>query len=419
MMAKTAWVLGLCLAACFASRDARASWPQEFFEKPPAGTLVESHVQVPKPSVQAIAKKLGGQIKSLTNTKLRVHGRPIQVNVLTALDLANAQRLEASLLKLKKFPFCIRRDSVVIEFVGADVDDALARKTAFEMGAIAKPKRLAYRVVADLATIEQADYMAGNQLFQQFLNLQQKPGSTGGTEIARLVKGFQFGNRLILRNPALAGPKSKYSFEPAASEEKKLGPVHEFTFKQPMMRAGVPYVQVTMEVETNETGLAAEKKAPDKSLVEPTNAWPSGSAEIQSLAATIIGNKVKNKERANAILEWLTPGKNIRYSGQTGSRYGTMKVFQQKFGHCWDFSDCFVTLARAAGVPARQVAGWLYGSSGHVWAEFYDEGRGWQQVDPTGGGTLQVGIYHVPYFSTEDGSMPIVYLSMPKVDILE
>jgi transglutaminase-like putative cysteine protease len=99
-----------------------------------------------------------------------------------------------------------------------------------------------------------------------------------------------------------------------------------------------------------------------------------------------------------------------------GSRWGTSKVLEQEFGQCWDFSDCFVTLARAAGVPSRQVAGWLYGSSGHVWAEFYREGQGWQQVDPTGGGKLRCGIYHIAYFTSEDGEMPILYVSMPKIE---
>ena len=120
-----------------------------------------------------------------------------------------------------------------------------------------------------------------------------------------------------------------------------------------------------------------------------------------------------------AILEWLAPGHNLRYSGQTGSRWGTRKFFEQNFGHCWDFFDCFVALARAVGVPSRQVAGWFYGSSGHVWAEFYREGKGWLQVDPTGGGKLMCGIYHIPYFTSEDGKMPVVYVSMPRIETLK
>jgi transglutaminase-like putative cysteine protease len=134
------------------------------------------------------------------------------------------------------------------------------------------------------------------------------------------------------------------------------------------------------------------------------------------LAEQITRGESGNDGKAAAILRWLAPGKNLTYSGEMGTRWGVAKVLEQKFGRCWDFSDCFVTLCRAVGVPCRQVAGWLYASSGHVWAEYYREGKGWQQVDPTGGGELPCGIYHIAYFTSDDGEMPVVYLSMPKVE---
>jgi hypothetical protein len=115
----------------------------------------------------------------------------------------------------------------------------------------------------------------------------------------------------------------------------------------------------------------------------------------------------------------LTPGKNLNDSGMPGSRWGTEKVFEQGFGRCWDFSDCFVTLSRAAGVPSRQVAGWLFGGSGHVWAEYYREDVGWQQVDPTGGGMLQCGLFHIPHFVSENGEMPLLYVQWPSFEIVE
>jgi transglutaminase-like putative cysteine protease len=136
------------------------------------------------------------------------------------------------------------------------------------------------------------------------------------------------------------------------------------------------------------------------------------------LAHRITRGKSTREQKAHAILAWLAPGKNIRYSGNTGSRWGTLKVLHQKSGHCWDFSDCFVTLCRAVGVPARQVGGWLYGSSGHIWAEYFTDEDRWQQVDPTGGGLVACGIYHIPYFTSEDGEMPIVYLAMPTIEVI-
>lgn len=157
---------------------------------------------------------------------------------------------------------------------------------------------------------------------------------------------------------------------------------------------------------------------PPATLTAATPYWPASDPKVVALARRITEGKSNNDDRAAAILEWLTPGRNSKHSGQTGSRWGAAKVLDQKFGRCWDFSDCFITLARAAGVPCRQVAGWLYGIEGHVWAEYYREGKGWQQVDPTGGGKVRCGLYHIPYFATENGEMPVVYLAMPKIECI-
>ena len=66
---------------------------------------------------------------------------------------------------------------------------------------------------------------------------------------------------------------------------------------------------------------------------------------------------------------------------------------------CMEFTDSFVTLARAVGVPAREINGYAYTSGDtnkplslrlttsndvlHSWAEYYSETEGWVQVDPT------------------------------------
>jgi Transglutaminase-like superfamily len=392
---------------------------EPLLRKLPPSVFVDSSTEVPAAQAKAIGQKLGGDIQRLTNSTVRVHGRPIQVNVLAAIDDANAKTIHAALSKIKSYPFCIRKDQLVIEYVGRDLDAAIATKTSYELGLLEKPSSVHYRVVAELATVSKADYMACNPLFNQFLAFQKGTNPQAAQQIQDMSKRFTFGHTLSLRNPKLDGGPTTHSLQPKPSDSKESGATHAYVFGELPNRQGVPFVTVTVDIAVDDTGFREGARTPPEQLTATTVFWPSNDPAISSLVKKIVAGKTTNDEKAMAILEWLSPGKNIKYSGETGSRWGTLKVLEQKFGHCWDFSDCFVTLARAAGVPSRQVAGWFYGSSGHVWAEYYREGRGWQQVDPTGGGKLPCGIYHIPYLTTEDGEMPILYVSMPKIDLLQ
>ena len=71
-------------------------------------------------------------------------------------------------------------------------------------------------------------------------------------------------------------------------------------------------------------------------------------------------------------------------------------LFNTHSGFCGHYASAFVSLMRAAGIPARVVTGYLGGewnpvggyfvirqSDAHSWAEVWLEGRGWARVDPT------------------------------------
>lgn len=71
-------------------------------------------------------------------------------------------------------------------------------------------------------------------------------------------------------------------------------------------------------------------------------------------------------------------------------------LFTTRRGFCEHFAAAYVTLMRAAGIPARVVTGYQGGelnelgnylivrqSNAHAWAEVWQEGEGWVRVDPT------------------------------------
>ncbi len=71
-------------------------------------------------------------------------------------------------------------------------------------------------------------------------------------------------------------------------------------------------------------------------------------------------------------------------------------LFDRKQGFCEHYSATFATLARLAGIPSRIVIGYHGGewnalgdyyvvrqSDAHAWCELWEEGVGWQRIDPT------------------------------------
>jgi protein-glutamine gamma-glutamyltransferase len=71
-------------------------------------------------------------------------------------------------------------------------------------------------------------------------------------------------------------------------------------------------------------------------------------------------------------------------------------LFNTRLGFCGHYASAYVSLMRAAGVPARVVTGYLGGewnaiggyylvrqADAHAWAEVWLDGEGWVRIDPT------------------------------------
>ena len=407
----------MILAACFllaGSRSPAAAGKAGGLDPLPQGWRITSSSAAPAEQLARISAKLGGRITHLTNAVLAVDQSTLQVNTMDCASEGDAEAVRKTILGLKANPaFCLRRNTRVVEFVCADV--RLAVRAGYAMRLV--PLEAAYRVSFTVAPVAQCDYMSANALFNLFLSRSDASRRKEvDAEIAGLRGRFVFGDALCLRSLPGKG-KEGYSFStpPDKTELAAQGDVQRLSFKTLPTEAGIPYVTVSGTIRVKAFSFRPSGRGLADHLRIATKYWPSDSGAIKQLAKDVAGGCTTDERKVQAVLDWLMPGRNLRFAGDvTGSRYGVEKVLKQGYGHCWDFADVFVTLCRASGVPCRQVGGWLYEQSGHIWAEVLIQGKGWQQVDPTGG--MACGSRYIPFFTTEDGEMPIVYLAMPLIE---
>jgi rhodanese-related sulfurtransferase/transglutaminase-like putative cysteine protease len=121
----------------------------------------------------------------------------------------------------------------------------------------------------------------------------------------------------------------------------------------------------------------------------PTRLGPV-DGEIKKLAEEITKGKTTVLAKAEAVYDW-TVENTFRDPETRGCGKGDVcKLLKNPGGKCADISSIYVALARAAGVPTREILGIRMGrkevqditSWQHCWAEFFLPGQGWVAVDP-------------------------------------
>jgi hypothetical protein len=106
---------------------------------------------------------------------------------------------------------------------------------------------------------------------------------------------------------------------------------------------------------------------------------------IKEQAKKIIGDEKDPMKRAKLLESWVYKHIRKSYSDNADT---ALEVLDHKAGDCTEHSLLFVALARAAGLPAREVGGIAYVKVNkplfgwHAWAEVHD-GHQWVSVDPT------------------------------------
>ena len=159
---------------------------------------------------------------------------------------------------------------------------------------------------------------------------------------------------------------------------------------QPVLRIGF-----RVELESRETGALRDSGRPVPAPVrrQYLRSTPQVPAEeYAKLAGEITAGKTTILGKAEAVYDWTVENtfRDPEVQGCGLARPGRTLGQCRGGGKCADISAVFVTLARAAGVPARDVYGLRLSdpakgeitSGFHCWAEFYLPGKGWVPADP-------------------------------------
>lgn len=119
--------------------------------------------------------------------------------------------------------------------------------------------------------------------------------------------------------------------------------------------------------------------------LKATTQVQSEADEIRSLAKEIVGDEQDTLAKVDRLRAWVYD--NLAKSTASNSS-SALQVLDRKAGDCTEHTLLFVALARAAGIPAREVGGVAFTDfdgpifGWHAWAQVHD-GAQWVTVDPT------------------------------------
>lgn len=412
-MGRTAFLL-LLLGTVAAPADVCAR--EESLADPRARTVPTGWSEIRKvehtPQVVAqVAAKIGIEFESLTERHLSINGFPMKLNILQAKDAKAAAAIHAKMAGIRGGAWFRRQDNLVVETA---TDVVLAARRVWAWLALTAGDQQRFEFRARIGLVAKHDYMEANRVFNHFLAIERGVGTEAATEaIGKLIADWKPGTRVELLSAKRPWFEARYSFK----QRHAAGPVgsltRSFDIEAPGKQLGLAYADLEAAVMVRSRWNPAEIEG-DAGSTAPTKWWPADDKSTKDLATRLTKNAKTDRQRVLALLRFAAL--DVRTGGPMGSRHGAKKVIAQRFGHCWDKSDVLITMCRAIGIPARQIAGWVpIIKSGHVWAEVRLRDEGWITVDAT---TTWLGTSqdYIPLYATDDGAMPIVYLTMPMIN---
>jgi hypothetical protein len=157
--------------------------------------------------------------------------------------------------------------------------------------------------------------------------------------------------------------------------------------RRQIVKASKGTITVTMKRDEPTDKEEALSKEEHKRYTASTARLNSDHKKVIALAKKVVDGEKDAGKAARKLLKWVNRNLKKSYSDNAEN---ALDVLERKAGACVQHSLLFVALARAAGIPAREVGGVTYIKAKkplmgwHAWVEYHD-GKQWVAADPTFG----------------------------------
>ncbi len=146
---------------------------------------------------------------------------------------------------------------------------------------------------------------------------------------------------------------------------------------------GIVRLEIRRDGRANDA--APLSKEDREKFLKATPTIQSDDEGVRALAARVAGREKDPIAASRKLCRWVFLNLKKRYGANAST---ASQVLERRAGDCTEHALLFTALARAAGIPARQLGGLMYARqtksafAWHAWAEIHD-GRQWVSVDPT------------------------------------
>lgn len=275
------------------------------------------------------------------------------------------------------------------------------------------PEYLTYKYKIEMCVIpiRSGNFMEGEKFVGSIINYNDNPSIERKKILDSLSKFFEFGNSIELINIDEKWGKTSHQFSDTSFNINYQDNYLNYEFEKISTKNSLPVVCIKSLISVKPYTYIKNVKEIDYTfLTNGTEFWPVNSPKIREILEKIISNSMSEKEKVFAIIDWIST--NIRQGKEEGTRYGPITVIEQRYGRCWDYSDLFITLCRASGIPARQVFGILYKKGGHAWNQVFIKDKGWISIDAQRR-KIGVGNNYIPLSISENGNCSFLFYSIP------